>query len=200
MKKTVLLLCSTLVLLAGCSAEQATNTSTGTSGSDNKSASSPVATTEAASTPAETTAPDASELSLGDKGTVGDWKITVKKAAVKQKINASKYRYFKAKKGTSYVVVTLSARNNGKKEAQLLPRVGTVNDTITATLHYQDEYEYKPSQLIGYDKDLTTKSIQPLSTKSGIVVYEVPKKVAKDKKQLTLTIGTPSDSITYTLK
>lgn len=119
---------------------------------------------------------------------------------MKQKITNGKYQYFKPGKGKSFVILSLSARNNGKKIAQFLPRIGYKNEAVITTLCYKDEYEYSPTELISYDKDLTTKKVQPLSTESGILVFEVPKKIAKSKKNLTLKFSLGEETITYTLK
>lgn len=192
MKKTALatFACAAL-LITGCSANQvkdAVNTVTNS-------------TTEATATPAPTNTPAPKEttVALGKKAKIGDWNVCVKKVSVTQKIQNGKYRYFKPSKGNSYVLFSLSARNNGKKNETFLPSVGLANKMNSAILYYKDEYEYKPTQLLSYDKDLLTKKIQPLTTKSGVIAFEVPKKVAKAKKQLKLKIGTKSENVTYPL-
>ncbi len=149
--------------------------------------------------PTATPEPEAPTLALGKKATVNDWKITVKKAEKKTKIKNGEYRVFEAKKDNAYVVITATARNNGKKEDTFLPRVGYEDKAVTATLYYKD-YEYNPSDLLGYDKDLVAEKIKPLTSKSGIIVFEVPKKVANAKKDVTLKIGTKSNHVIYTLK
>jgi len=145
-------------------------------------------------------APNVKKLTLGKKGTVSDWKITVKKAEVKKKIQNGQYRYFKPSKGNKFLVLTMSVYNKGKKESEFLPRVGYEDTMVQATLLYKEKYEYKPTEMLSYDKDLVTKEVQPLSTEKGVVVFEIPKKVAKGKKKLTLRIGTTKDYIVYKLK
>lgn len=139
------------------------------------------------------------QLSLGDKGTIDSWKVTVKKAEVKSQIRNGKYYVFKPEKGSKFICVTASVTNKGKEEATFLPRIGLSNKIITAQLYYED-YEYKSSSLMNYDKDLLEKKIKPLTTKKGIITFEVPKKVAKQKNKLILKIGTDSQKITYALK
>ncbi len=138
-------------------------------------------------------------LALGKKASVGDWKFTVRKAEVKSKILNGKYYYFKPAKGHKYVCLTASAKNTGKKEATFLPRIGYSNQINVAKLYF-GEYEYTATSLLSCDKDLLDKKIKPLASKKGIIVFEVPKKVAKKIKKLKLTIGTDSDMVTYSLK
>lgn len=195
MKKKLFLLgiCATL-FITGCSlSDSVTNTIKNVAGTTSQPAND--------QKPSPTPTTKETNLALGKKGTVGDWTIQVKKFTVKRKIKASKYRYYDAGKGNYYIYFQVSARNNGKKAAQFLPRIGYENKVISATLYYKKDYEYQPTELLGYDKDLTTESIGALTTKSGIVAFKIPKKVAKAKKsELSLKIGTKNEHIVYSLK
>lgn len=147
-----------------------------------------------------TPGPKETTVALGKKGTVGDWQFCVKKAAAKKQIKSSDYLGFKPSKGNTFIVLTMSVRNNGKEAETAFPRMGLENKMIQAILYYDGEYEYKPTQLLSYDKDLMTKKIQPLTTKNGVVAYEVPKKVAKSLDKITVKIGTSKESLIYSLK
>lgn len=198
MKKTLLLLgiCFCLVL-TGCSAKNISKTVksvTENIPSNSNDDATPTPAVSATPAPKETT------LKLGKKGTAGDWKICVKKAEKKAKIKNGAYRVFKPEKGDQFICLTITARNNGEKKETFLPRIGYKDKMLTATLYYKDKYEYQPLELLGYDKDLVGDTINPLTSKSGIIVFEVPKKVAKAKKSLTLKIGTESDYLIYSLK
>lgn len=198
MRKLVLVLACTFLCLAGCASEQpSTPVKSSIENNAGDSNSSAAADTPA---PTETPAPVAETLSLGKKATLGDWKICAKKAEVKNKIMTSKYLYVKPQKGNTLVIVTLSAKNNGGKAETLLPKVGLQNTMITATLSNKDGEEYKPSDLMGYDKDLMGDTIKAGASKTGVIAFQVPKKSAKNKKDLTLKIGTVDENITYTLK
>ncbi len=198
MRKLALVLTCTFLCLAGCASEQSStpvNSSIENNAGDSNSST-------AAETPAptETPAPAEEMLALGKKATIGSWNVSVKKAEVKNKIMTSKYLYFKPKTGNTFVVITMSAKNNGETAEALLPSIGYENKMITATLSSKDGDEFKPSALTGYDKDLAGKSIEASASKTGVVAFEVPKKVAKSKKDLKLKIGTVDENITYTLK
>ncbi len=147
-----------------------------------------------------TAAPEETTVALGDKMTLADWTITAKKASVEKKIKNGKYQYFQPKKGNSFIVVSLSVRNEGKQAEDFLPRVGYEDKMTSVTLFYKDGYEYKPTELIAYDKDLTTRKVQPLSTEKGVVAFEVPKEAAKAKKDLKLTFKSKGQTASYSLK
>lgn len=144
--------------------------------------------------------PAVTQLELGKKAKVGDWEFTVKKASIKTKIMTSKYMGYEAAKGNKYVCLSMSVKNNGAKEETFLPRVGYENEMITAIIHYQDQYEYKPSELSSYDKDIAGESIKPLDKKSGLLVFEVPKEVASNLDKATVQIGTSAENVVYPLK
>lgn len=195
MKRLIATLCICLSLvLVGCSENSneitgSSNGSSATTENDAKNTSSPTA----APTPA------AKELSLKDKGKVGDWEICVKKAAVKNKINNGKYRYFKAEKGQTYVVLTVTVKNAGKEKEKFLPYVGIKGKMIQALITSSDNEEFKPTQLLGYDKDIVDKSMNASEKKTGTIAFQIPKKAAKDKKNLKLSFEKGEEKLLYSL-
>lgn len=205
MKKMILLFTTcTALALTGCGMDSQTETpasTTTSSSSSNSSSDSATSQTEPTATPAESTPePEETTLALGKKATIGDWKINAKSVSVKKQIQNGSYRYFQPSKGNTFIVVSLSARNEGKKEDEFLPRVGYKDTMSSATLYYEDEYEYSPTELLSYDKDMATVKIKPLSTKKGILVFDVPKKAAKDLKKLKLKFSAQGESAIYKLK
>lgn len=201
-KRTVTLFavatCTAAMLLSGCSASTARRAAklidtVSDQVAENSATQAPVAT----ATPEPT--PQTTQLKLGGKAQIGDWVFKAVKVSTKKSIKTSDYMGYKPAKGNTFVCLTMSTENKGKEEDTFLPRMGFENQMITATLLYQDQYEYKPSDLTGYDKCLTSKKIDPLNKKSGLVVFEVPKKVAKDIKRATVKIGTKNENVVYTL-
>lgn len=151
-------------------------------------------------TPTPTPAPKETSMALKKTGKIGDWKFKVSKVVTKKKINTSKYISATAAKGNLLVIASVSVTNNGKEESTFLPRVGRENTMLTAKLIYKDGYEYQPSSITGYDKDLIGKNIEPLSKKSGVVAFDVPKKVAKNLKTCKIRIGTKGEAVIYPAK
>ena len=150
--------------------------------------------------PTPTPEPEEKVLSLNKSAKVGDWKFTVSKATTKKVIKKSDTWGFQPDKGNTYVVINLKVKNNGEEGAAFLPRIGYESTMMTAKLLFKDKYEYQPTELMGYDKDMCSISINPLATKKGILVFEVPKKIAKNLKKMKLRIGTTTDAVIYELK
>ncbi len=157
--------------------------------------------TSATNGPTATPAPKETALAMKKTGEVGDWKFTVKKLASKKTIKTSKYIGQKpSESGNLFVLATVNVTNNGKKEATFLPSVGLENTAMAAKLIYKDNFEYIPTLITGYDKDVMNKKIKPLSKKSGIIAFSVPKKVAKDLKSCKIRIGTKGEAVVFTAK
>lgn len=208
MKKQALLLLTCMVLaMTGCAS---TGSTTDNSSTSNSSVSSTAPAATAASNDASATtdntaadstaAPGATELKLGKKTTLGDWNICAKKVSSPKKIKNGSYRYFQPSKGNAFIIVDMSIRNNGKKDAEFLPRVGLKNETVLAKLVNADGEEYSPTQLFSYDKDVTTKKIAASKSKNGILAFDIPKKAAKNKKDLKLTFTLDETTISYSIK
>lgn len=192
-KRLLTLLLSGILAISGCAAKEAADVI--------QEASKQIAATP---TPTPTATPEptptVTQLKIGDKATVGDWSFTVKKVSTKTKIMTSKYMGYEAKKGNKFVCVSMSVKNNGTEETKFLPSVGMENTMMTAIVHYQDKYEYKPYELISYDKDIANEAVKPLDKMSGLLVFEVPKEVASHLGKCTLQIGTVNESVVYPMK
>lgn len=195
-KKTFILLTCGALLLSGCSSTSLTNAVNNAINEATNQSSKAVET----ASPTNTPGPKETQLSLKGKGSVGDWKICVKKVSITQKIKNGSYHYYMANKGKAFVLFSLSVRNTGKESESFLPMVGYENKMVKATLYYKDEYEYSPTELLSYDKDFVGTIIQPLTTENGVLAFEVPKKIAKKKKNLKFKIGTKNESLIYSLQ
>ena len=200
-KSTITLLavltCTVAMVLSGCSASTARRAAKLIDAVSDQVDEKNTATEAPTATPEPT--PATTQLKLGDKAQVGDWAFKVKKVSTKKVFKISDYTGYKPADGNIFVCLSMSVENKGEEESKFLPWVGLENTMITAVLYYQDQYEYKPSELTSYDKCLTNEYIKPLNKKSGVVVFEVPKKVAKDLKQATVKIGTVNENVVYPL-
>ncbi|MDE6567837.1 MAG: DUF4352 domain-containing protein [Lachnospiraceae bacterium] len=201
MKKRIIALLTALtttaMVLSGCSASNARRAAkiinaVSDQVSENSATETPTATPE----PTPTT----TQLKLGEKAQVGDWTFKVKKVSTKKMFKISDYSGYKPSDGNTFVCLSMSVENKGSEEEKFLPMMGLENKMVTATLIYKDEYEYKPTDLSGYKKCLTNEFIKPLSKKSGLVVFDVPKKVAKNLKEATVKIGTVNENVVYPMK
>ena len=194
-KRTIALLTAlttTAMLLSGCSlssALRAADVINVEQSKENTATETPTATPE----PTPTT----TQLKLGEQAQVGDWTFKAKKVSTKKMFKINDYSGYKPTDGNTFVCLSMSVENKGSEEQKFLPMMGLENKMVTATLIYQDQYEYKPTELSGYDKCLTDENIKPLSKKSGLVVFDVPKEVAKNLKEATVKIGTVNENVVY---
>lgn len=136
--------------------------------------------------------PAPSALAVGDSCTIGDFEITVSEFKIQKQIENT-YGYFEADEGNQYLVVSFSATNNGKQANTLFPSF-SLGDDLSATILYGDGYEYPPTSLLGYDDDLHDEVVNPLSSATGILAFELPDTVVDGTDPLTLQISAGSSS------
>lgn len=157
-----------------------------------------LATTEAPTTEAPTVAAG-SVLSIGDEGTLKDWTIVITNAEITDSIKENDYYGFSPEEGNKYLAIDITATNNGKNAATFLPSFG-LGDDISAKLLYQGEYEFSATNLLGYSKSLFDTTVNPLSTKSGLVAFELPDSVASAEEELILVISAGKNDIQFKVR
>lgn len=193
MKKSFYVMAAALCIaasLASCGSSSSTSQATAESAA-------------AASTPAASSeAPAASEtagLAIGETATLGDWSIAVTGFNVADSISADYSGYFSPDEGNHYGVVSLSITNNGKQSASFLPSF-SLSDDVSAEIHFGDGYEFTPTTLLGYSQDLHDSTLNPLSSKDGVVVFELPDSVTSSTEPLSLVFSAGFDSVTFVLR
>lgn len=129
-----------------------------------------------------------SVLMLNEEGILEDWAITVTNTEVTDRIKENDYAGFTPEDGSKYLAVEISVTNNGKSASTFLPSFG-MGDSISAKVLYQNDYEFSSTNLLGYSKELHNSTINPLSTKTGIVAFEIPDSVASSEDELILVIS-----------
>ncbi len=198
MKKKIIILSACIVLLTGCTTPTDVVNQVSSELVENLQETVTEAPEEASAAPEEEEQ-EKDILDLGKKSKLTDWTVTVNKAEIRAKIQDGQFYAFKPDKGNKFIYITATVRNNGKKKSTFLPTV-VYDDSLDATLYYEDKYEYSATNLLGYDKDLHQQNINPLTKKKGVIAFEVPKKVAKKKGKLILELGTEEESVYYSLK
>ena len=210
-QKTLIAIAMSLAL-AGCSAPAATTTTAPDNSAEMESLKAQVeelkkenddlknqlATTEAATTEAPTVAPD-SILSIGDEGSLKDWTIVVTNAEVTDSIKENDYYGFSPEEGNKYLAIDITANNKGKNAATFLPSYG-LGDDISAKILYQGEYEFSATNLLGYSKSIFDTSVNPLSTKSGMVAFELPDSIASADEELILVISAGKTNLQFKVR
>lgn len=138
-------------------------------------------------------------LSIGDNATLGNWEISVTDFYYTDKIETSRYTYFYPDEGNKYAVVNVKVTNNGTEMDTFLPPINVGND-VWANLYFADKYEYSPSFLPGFDKDLSVQTINPLITKDGVIAFIVPDIVVNSTDPLSITFSIGRDEVSFSLR
>lgn len=155
------------------------------------------ATTEAETTEAEVAS--SSVLAIGEEGALKDWSIVVTNAEITDSIKENDYYGFSPEEGNKYMAIDVTVSNNGKNAANFLPSFG-MGDDISAKILYQGDYEFSATNLLGYSKSLYDTSVNPLSTKSGIVAFEIPDTVVSAEEELILVISAGKDNLQFKVR
>ena len=196
--KRFLAIFSAVVMLLALSAcgntanSPAASSSTGTS----SAASSQSASLSASS--AETKPQDI--YKIGDTAALGDWSITVTACDFKDKIpDSSGYGEFTPDDGNKFIVISASVTNNGKQSGTFLPSFAT-NDDVSAIINYNDGYEYQLTNLIGLDTTLIDATMNPLTSKEGIIALEAPDTVVAGTESLVLIFSSGEQNVSFSLR
>ena len=146
----------------------------------------------------ETTTEAAASLALGEAGTIGNWQVAVTGSETAKRVDED-MMYFEASEGNQYIMIDVTVENTGKQAASFLSMV-TIDGSPDAKLIYGDGYEYKPTGLIGSEKELQDVSVSPLEKKNGRITFEVPDTVVESDEPITLTITNGTDTLNYTIR
>ena len=202
MKKAKLILtaivAATLTACGGTSVEETTTSQTTTE-----------ATAQPEDTIAETTIPEtieetteeeteAAAIAIGAPGTIENWTITIDNVQTLATVPDG-YVEFNADDGSKYLLISLTASNEGKEAGRFMPSFGMADD-IAAKILYGDGYEFTQTQLLGYSNSIMDSTINPLSSKTGDLAFELPDSVADSTEPLILQISAGSESINFSVR
>ncbi|MEZ3494759.1 MAG: DUF4352 domain-containing protein, partial [Lachnospiraceae bacterium] len=112
---------------------------------------------------------------LGNSADLKDWSINVTDVKIVDSIAGSLGSFSPKEEGNTYVQVFVTVENTGKTADSFLPSF-CIGDDVNAKVLYSDGYEFTASNLLGYTNDLHDSTINPLSSKTGEIVYEIRKR------------------------
>lgn len=136
---------------------------------------------------------------IGDSAQLKDWEISVTDMKIVETI-AMDYGSFSPKEnGNKYVQVFAIVNNNGKQAERFLPLIG-IGDNVNAKVLYGDGYEFSATNLLGYDNDLHDSTVNPLSSQTGEIVFEVPEAVASSEDELLIRFTSGNDTVQFKLR
>ena len=157
---------------------------------------------EAATEPETSEAQDSSTgsvLMLNEEGILEDWAITVSNTEITDYIKENDYAGFTPDDDNRYLAIEISVTNNGKSASTFLPSFG-IGDSISAKILYQNDYEFSSTNLLGYSKGMHDSTINPFSTKTGVIAFEIPDSVASSEDELLLVISAGNKNLQFKIR
>lgn len=138
-------------------------------------------------------------LNVNDEGILKDWSVTVTNVEIVDKIQQGEYFSFNPAEGHKYLRVDCTVTNNGTDAGRFLSTIAAAGHA-TAKILYQDTYEYSSTNLLGCTEELHDTSFNPLSTKEGIIAFEIPDSVASSDEELILVFKMGRKEIRYKIR
>lgn len=138
-------------------------------------------------------------LNLNEEGELGNWKITITDTEILDIISMDEVFTFSPDDENKYLKVNCTITNNGTKSETFLPFLAT-DDETTVKLLYQEKYEFISSDLIGYRDDLHDATLNPLSTETGCIVFEIPDSVSSSSEELIIIFSSGNKNINFKIR
>lgn len=205
---TTLLLCTLTISITACgSTKKASEPATPNEPSvtESNAAEDPTTAEESASIEETTTTEETSAAgegapyALGNSADLKDWSINVTDVKIVDSIAGSLGSFSPKEEGNTYVQVFVTVENSGKTADSFLPSF-CIGDDVNAKVLYSDGYEFTASNLLGYTNDLHDSTINPLSSKTGEIVYEIPSEVVNSEEPLLLQFSSGNDTVAFNLR
>lgn len=205
---TTLLLCTLTISITACgSTKKASEPATPNEPSvtESNAAEDPTTAEESASIEETTTTEETSAAgegapyALGNSADLKDWSINVTDVKIVDSIAGSLGSFSPKEEGNTYVQVFVTVENTGKTADSFLPSF-CIGDDVNAKVLYSDGYEFTASNLLGYTNDLHDSTINPLSSKTGEIVYEIPSEVVNSEEPLLLQFSSGNDTVAFNLR
>ena len=131
---------------------------------------------------------------IGDAAVLKDWKITISNMQIQDSID-SDYGTFKPNdEGNKYLLISATAENTGKQAGKFMPSVGFGDDVGTKLL-FGDGYEFTATNLLGYSNDMHDSTVNPLSSQSGEIAFEVPASVSDSSDPIFIQFSSGNDFV-----
>lgn len=155
---------------------------------------------EALDAPEETESQEEEVIhSIGESIALKDWEISITDVKVVDSVSSDYMIYEPKEEGNKFAQLFVTAQNKGKEADRFLPSFG-YDDDVFVKLYYGDGYEFSATQLLGYDNDLHDSTINPLSSQSGEVAFEIPESVASASDEVIIKFISGEESISIKVR
>ncbi|WP_164473180.1 DUF4352 domain-containing protein [Clostridium sp. E02] len=191
MKKLLLvsLLCVATITATACGSKATAEKGENTSKAE--------VTTSEETTEAETEAVSET-IPLGESAKIGEWTVTVNNMQILDTVPDT-YGQFNPDEGNKYLLITLTASNEGKKADTFLSTF-PMEDDISAKVLFGDGYEFSQTNLLGYTKSIVSSSVNPLSSKEGNIAFKIPDSVGSSEDPLTLVFTCGNETLNFSIR
>lgn len=206
---TILLMCTLSVSFTACgNSATESNTKTETpSGTDENSepeeSNSEEKQEETDDTkPEEETQPEETSetiYNIGDSASLKDWTISVTDAQIVDSIAADYGAFNPNEEGNKFIQVFVTVNNDGKQADNFLPSI-SMKDNVSAKVLYSDGYEFTATNLLGYSNDLHDSTINPLSSQTGEIAFEIPSTISDSEDELLIQFSSGNDLLKFKIR
>ena len=123
--------------------------------------------------------------------TIDDWEVTLNSFDFRNRVSDGRW-YFTPQDGNTFLYASFTVENLGNVPRVFNPRVARRNDIVTS-ISYGDVM-FAEISLAGYDAALLGRTISPLVSSTGSIVYTVAERVAQSDEPLTLVLFSESQA------
>lgn len=136
---------------------------------------------------------------IGESAALKDWEISVTDMQIVESIAADYGTFSPNESGNRYVQVFVTATNNGKQAGRFLPTIG-IGDDVSAKIFFGDGYEFSATNLLGYSKEMHDTTVNPLSSQTGEIAFEVPEAVYASEDELQIHFISGNDAVKFKIR
>ena len=135
----------------------------------------------------------------GNSASLKDWTINVTDAQIVDSIAADYGSFEPKEEGNKFIQVFVTVNNDGKQADRFLPSY-SIGDEIKTKILYSDGYEFTATNLLGYSNDLHDSTINPLSSQTGEIAFEIPSTVAESTDELLIQFSSGNDTLKFKVR
>lgn len=135
---------------------------------------------------------------IGETAILKDWKINVTDVQIIDSVNLD-YIHYSPNEGNKYLQITLTVTNLGTQADTFLPSF-QYGSSVKSKVYYKKDYEFSASNLLGYKYDIHDSHINPLSSNTGEIVFEISEAVVNSTDGLTLEFISGKDTVQFKLR
>jgi hypothetical protein len=141
--------------------------------------------------------PSDETYAVGDTATIDNWEVTLVSFELTNRIPSTRNRYFEADDGEQYLEIVLTVSNEDSQPRTFYNRFGR---HVDAEVVYNDSITFNFINLLGYDECLDHEVVNPLTTKTGALVFSVAERAANSDDSLVLRLYKGREEIIFELR